>query len=88
MEAACWCTDKSLRFCTLHTPHTIAVMVMALAFNTKDPDGVGETVNIFLFNNFFPSAGLEAALLMRKWDAILEGGTLNSFADTILLMGK
>ena len=30
---------------------------------------------------------LEAALLTRKWDAILGDGTLTSFADTSLLMG-
>ena len=32
--------------------------------------------------------GLEAALLTRKWGAILGGGTLTSFTDTSLLMGK
>ena len=31
---------------------------------------------------------MEAALLTRKWDAILQGGTLTSFADTSLLIGK
>ena len=44
--------------------------------------------NIFLLPNLFPSAGLEVALLTRKWDAILGGGTLTSFANTSLLMGK
>ena len=63
-------------------------MVMALAFHTKDPDRVGDTLNIFLFPDLSPSAGSEAALLTRKWDVILGGGTLTSFADTILLMGE
>ena len=49
---------------------------------------MGDTLNIFLFPDLSPSAGLEAALLTWKWDAILGGGTLTSFADTSILMGK
>ena len=78
----------SFPFVPPHIPHAIAVMVVAIAFHTKDPDGVGDALNIFLFTDLSPLAGLEAALLMRNWDAILGGGTLNSFADTSLLMGK
>ena len=69
----------------LRTPHTVAVMVMALTFHTKDPNRVGDAMNIFLFPDLSNLAGSEAALLTRKWDAILGGGTLNSFADTSLL---
>ena len=58
-------------------------MVMAPDFHTKDPDGVLGALKIFLFPNLSPLAGSEAALLTRKWDAILEGGTLTSFAGTI-----
>ena len=63
-------------------------MVMVLVFRTKDPDGVGDALNIFLFPNISMSAGLEAALLTQKWDTILGGRTLTFFADTRLLMGK
>ena len=72
MEAACWRTADSLRFHLLRIPHAVAVMLMALTFHTKDPYGVGDALNIFFFPNLSPSAGLEAALLTRKWDAILE----------------
>ena len=41
-----------------------------------------------MFPDLSPSAGLEAEFLTRKWDAILEGGTLTSFANTSLLIGK
>ena len=88
MEAACRRTAKSLRFRPPYTPHTVAVMVMALAFHTEEPDGVGDALNIFLFPELYPSAGMKAALLTRKWGAILGDGNLNSFADTSLLMGK
>ena len=63
-------------------------MVMALDFHTEDPDRVGDALNVFLFPSLSPSVGLEAALLTQKWDAILGGSTLTSFADTSLLMGK
>ena len=69
-------------------PHTGAVMVMALTLHIKYPDGVGDSLNILLLPNLFPLAGLEAALLTWKWDSILGGGTLTSFADMSLLMGK
>ena len=61
---------------------------MVLDFHIKDPDRVEETLNIFLFPDLNPSAGLEAVLLTQKLDMILGGGTLNSFADTSLLMGN
>ena len=88
MEAACRSTTDSLCFRPPRIPHTVAVMVMALSFHTEDPDGVGDALNILLFPDFSPSSGSEAALLTRKWDAILGGGTLTSFADTSLLIGK
>ena len=63
-------------------------MVMAITFHTKDSDGVGDALNIFLLPDLSPSAWSEAALLTRKWDAILGGVTLTFFADTSLIMGK
>ena len=58
METAFRKTAKSLCFLHPHIPHAVAVMVMALAFHTKDPDGVGYTLNIFLFPKLSPLAGL------------------------------
>ena len=47
-----------------------------------------DTINVFLFPDLSPSASSEAALLARRWDAILGGGNLTSFAHTILLLSK
>ena len=74
MEVACRCTIKILRFCHPHIPHAVVVMVMALAFHTKDVDRVKDTLKIFLFPDLSPSAGSEAALLTREWDTILGVG--------------
>ena len=49
---------------------------------------MGDTLNILLFPDLSPSTGSEADLLTQKWDAILGCGTLTSFVDTSLLMGK
>ena len=88
METACWRIAKGLRFRPLHIPHAVAVIVMALAFQTKDPDVVEYKLNIFFFPDLYPSAGSEAALLTRKWGAILGVGTFTSLAETSLMMGK
>ena len=74
MKAACRCTTKILRFRHPHIPHAVAVMMMVIAFHTKDPDRVEDTLNIFLFPDLSPSAGSEAALLTREWDTILGVG--------------
>ena len=71
MEAAYWRTADSLLFCLPLIPYAVTVMVMALTFHTEDPDRVVDALNIFLFPNLSPLAGLEAALLTRKWDVIL-----------------
>ena len=46
MEAACQRTVDSLRFFRPRIPHSVAVMVVALAFHTEDPYGVGDALNI------------------------------------------
>ena len=54
MEAACRSTMDNLRFRPPRISHAAAVMVMALTFHTKDPDGVGNALNIFLFPGLSP----------------------------------
>ena len=63
-------------------------MVLALAFHTKDPDGVGDAVNAVLFPYLSPVADFEAALLTRRWESVFSGGTLTSFDKTSLLLGR
>ena len=88
MEAVFRRTADSLRFRPPRIPHAVAFMVIALAFHTEDPDGVGDALNIFLFPDLSPLEGSEGGFVTRKWDAILGGRTLNSFADTNLVMGN
>ena len=56
---------ETLRFHLTCIYHSITFMVLVLYFHTKDPVGVVETANIFLFTELYPVAGSEAALLAR-----------------------
>ena len=87
MDAACCITAKGLRFRTPRISRSIAVIVLALAFHSEDPNRVGDAVNVFLFPDLSLLACSEAALLARRWDAVFGGGTLTSFVDTSLLLG-
>ena len=71
-----------MRFRAPIIPHAIAVMVLDLEFYTKDPDGMGDAVNIFLFPDLTPAAESKASLLAHRWEAILEGEAITPFADT------
>ena len=62
MEEAFWHTTESLRFRSPHIPQSFLVMVMELTFQTKDPDGVGDALNILLFTDFSPSPGYGGGL--------------------------
>ena len=88
MEAECHHTAEHLHFRAPLISHAIAVLVLGLAFYYEEPDGVGDAINIFIFPDLSPSVGSEAALLTRRWYAILGGGALISFVDTSLLLAK
>ena len=58
--------------------HTVALLLLGLIFHTKDPEGVSEIVNIFMLPYLSPTAGSEAAMVARQWDAALDSNTLTS----------
>ena len=62
--------------------HVVAGLLIILMFHTKKPDGVGDTVNIFLFPNPSLSAGSKAALLVKGWDTLLDISILNTYVNT------
>ena len=88
MEAECRRTAEHLQFLAPRISHSVAVLVLGLDFYSEEPDGVGEGINVFIFPDLSPSVGSEATLLAKRWDSILGGGALASFADTSLLLGK
>ena len=88
MESTCRSTAKRMRFRTPYTPHSVTVMVLALAFYTQDPDVVRYYLKIFLFPYLSPSTGSEAALATIIWDDVLGENTFTSFAKTGYLLGQ
>ena len=62
-------------------------MVLVLAFYTKDPDGVGNYLNVILFPVIYPSTGYTEYLLTRIWDTFLGYNTFKSFWDMGSLLG-
>ena len=43
-----------MHFHALCIPHSITIMVLELYFYTKEPGGVGDTLNVFLFPYLSP----------------------------------
>ena len=88
MGLACQAATKRMCFCALFITHSVAVMVLALAFYTEDPNGVGDEINVFLFPELSPSAGSKATLPTQRWDVVLGGNNFTSFANTSTLLGS
>ena len=79
---------RSLRLKSPSITHTVAFLLLGLAFHTEYPDGVSYAVNIFMFPDLSISAGTEAALVARRLDTALNSNTLTSYANTDVLMTK
>ena len=71
MESSCHGAAQCMLFHTSRIPHSVAVMVLTLAFYTEYPNKVGNTIDTFLFTDIFPLAWSEVALLTRLWDISL-----------------
>ena len=54
----------------------------------EDPNGVSDAVKIFMFPDLFLSSRIDSALVMQKWDKLLESNTLTSYAYTAAIMTK
>ena len=54
----------------------------------EDPNGVSDAVKIFMFPDLFLSSRIDSALVMQKWDTLLESNTLTSYAYTAAIMTK
>ena len=54
----------------------------------EEPNGVRNTVNIFMFLDPYLAAGTEATMISRHWDTVLDSNMVTSYADTVALMIK
>ena len=54
----------------------------------EEPNGLRNTVNIFMFLDPYLAAGTEATMISRHWDTVLDSNMVTSYADTVALMIK
>ena len=78
-DAVCRITSEGLRFSASRIYYSIMVMVISLDFHSKDLDGVGDAMHVFIFP--------EANIQRRRCDAEINRGTRTYFSDTSLLLG-
>ena len=88
MEASCRQPDKQLCLQSPRISRAVTVLVLGLAFYSKDLHGVGYAINVFLLLYLSPLVVWESELLARRWYIMLSGGALSSFADTSLLLPR
>ena len=62
---------QDLRLKPLKITHTVAALLISLAFHIEDPGGVSNTVSIFKFPNLSLAAGTEISLVAQQWDTVL-----------------
>ena len=88
MEFAYHAAANRMRFRAPRILHSAAFMVLALAFYTKYLNGVGDSLNVFLFTDLSPSVVYEEALPTCRWDATLVKNTFTSFYNTASLIAR
>ena len=69
-----------------HTSHAVAGLILNLNFHTKDPYGVGDTVNILLFPNLPLYGSYEAALEERRWDTAQDSSMISTYYNNASLL--
>ena len=68
--------------------HNVAVLLPGLALHIEEPNGVRNTVNIFMFPDSSLAAGNEATMIARHWDIVLDSNMATSYANTATLIIK
>ena len=88
LDITCLTQVQALRLKPPKITHSVAVLLLSLAFHTEDPNGVSDATYIFMFPDLSLLVGTEAALVVRQWDTVLDSNLLTSYADTAALMKK
>ena len=76
---------QEMRFKPPQISHAVAGLILNLTFNTKDPDGFRDTVNILLFPDLSLSVSSKAALVIGWWDTDYSS-TLTTYTKTASLL--
>ena len=68
--------------------HIVEVLLLGIAFHTEYPVRVRDAVNISMFPDLSLAAGMEADLVVWRWDTVLDSNTITSYANIAALMMK
>ena len=63
----------------------MSILILGLIFRTKDPNGVGDTVHMFLFPYLSHYKVSKDTMVARRWDKMLDRTMLTIYTDTVLL---
>ena len=87
-ESEVACQDKASKtsYKALCTTNTLARLIIIPSFHTKDLDGVGDTVNIFMFLEISLYAGSEATMLAMRWDTTIDIKNMTTYEDMVYLL--
>ena len=66
----------------------VKVLLLRLDFHTEYPNGASDNVNICVFPDLSLAAGLEASMIVWRWDTALDSNMLASYTHTVALMTK
>ena len=88
LETACLHKAIELRYKAPKISHIVAGLLRRLDLYTEDPDGVGGTVNIFMFTNLSLSASSEATMVSRRWGTAPDSSPLVNFKDIASLLQR
>ena len=77
-----------MRFKPPQISHAVAGLILNLTFNTKDPDGFRDTVNILLFPDLSLSVSSKAALVIGWWDTAVYRRTMTTYTKTASLLHR
>ena len=72
-----------LRYKSPHIYHSFTSLILNLAFRTKDFNGIGDPVNIFLLLNLFLTESFEVAVIASQWDMAMDSSIIITSANNV-----
>ena len=82
LKIVCQHKAHELRYKSTCIIHLVTGILLSLELYTENPDGVGDTVNTFLFPDHSISTGSGESLLDSCWDTELDISMLDTYTDT------
>ena len=66
----------------------VEFLLLVMDLHTEDPNGMRNTINVFIFSGLSLMVNTKADMIVWWWDTSLDSKTLTSFTGTSMLMPK